>query len=232
MSYQSIFSRYELKYVITVKQKEQILQATREYMKLDDYGRTTIRNLYFDTDNYRLIRRSIEKPVYREKLRIRCYKKVDDEDQVFVELKKKHDSIVYKRRIALPYKEAYEWLCENHHINIKTQIVREIEYFKEYYETLKPLVYISYDREAYNAINERDFRVTFDENILWRQTDLSLKDKAYGNKIIDEGYVLMEIKTLEAIPLWMSHILTKEKIYKTPFSKYGHAYEEIISEID
>lgn len=57
-------------------------------MALDEYGRTTIRNLYFDTDNYRLIRRSIDKPAYKEKLRVRSYKQADADSTVFVELKK------------------------------------------------------------------------------------------------------------------------------------------------
>ena len=61
MAFQTVFKRYELKYLLTRAQKERILEAMEPYMALDKYGRTTIRNIYFDTDNYRLIRRSIEK---------------------------------------------------------------------------------------------------------------------------------------------------------------------------
>lgn len=233
MSYQNVFSRHELKYLITKEQKEIIIQETKENMKLDDYGRTIIQNLYFDTDNYRLIRHSIEKPLYKEKLRMRSYRKIiNDNDTVFVEMKKKYDSIVYKRRMEMPYNEAYMWLCNKKKVSKDTQIIKELEYFIQYYETLKPHVYIAYEREAYIGNKERDFRVTFDENILWRQEKLSLKEEIYGNSIIDKDYVLMEIKTSESIPLWMTNILTKEKIYKVPFSKYGHAYEDIISDID
>ncbi len=233
MSYQNVFKRHEIKYLITEKQKNRIIENTREYMKLDEYGKTTIQNLYFDTDNYRLIRHSIEKPVYKEKLRIRSYKKLEEDNElVFVEMKKKYDSIVYKRRIELPYNQACGWLSKKKKIDVDTQIAREIDYFINYYENLKPHVYISYDREAYTAFNEKDFRVTFDENVLWREEKLSLKEDIYGKPIIDKGYVLMELKTYAAIPLWLTHILTEEKIYKIPFSKYGHAYEDIINTID
>lgn len=74
MAYQSVFKRYELKYMLTKEQKQKVLEAMDPYMALDQYGRTTIRNIYFDTDNYRLVRRSIEKPAYKEKLRIRSYR--------------------------------------------------------------------------------------------------------------------------------------------------------------
>ena len=110
MSFQTVFQRYELKYLLTQEQKKKILQAMAPYMELDQYGRTTIRNLYFDTGNYRLARHSIEKPSYKEKLRVRSYSQADPESPVFVELKKKYRNVVYKRRIALPEKEAMEWL--------------------------------------------------------------------------------------------------------------------------
>lgn len=66
MAYQNVFQRYELKYMLTKEQKKKILAAMEPYMALDQYGRTTIRNIYFDTDNYRLIRHSIEKTAYKE----------------------------------------------------------------------------------------------------------------------------------------------------------------------
>ena len=101
MAFQTVFKRYELKYMLTLEQKEKILQVMANYMKLDKYGRTTIRNIYFDTDNYRLIRRSIEKPAYKEKIRIRSYSQATADSTVFVELKKKYQKVVYKRRLPL-----------------------------------------------------------------------------------------------------------------------------------
>lgn len=235
MAYQAIFKRYELKYMLTLEQKKRLLEAMEPYMALDQYGRTTIRNIYFDTDTYRLIRRSIEKPVYKEKLRIRSYKKADSDSPVFVELKKKYDSVVYKRRLSLPEHTAMEWICGPKDFETSlaagatdTQIAAEIDYFKDFYETLHPTVFLSYEREAYYTRDGSDFRVTFDDNILCRQDDLTLTADPGGTPILEDGKVLMEIKTAGGIPLWMTNVLTKEQIYKTAFSKYGTAYQKII----
>ena len=136
MGFQTVFQRYELKYLLTPEQKEKVLAAMQPYMKLDKYGRTTIRNLYYDTDTYLLIRRSIEKPEYKEKLRIRSYSRTSADSVVFVELKKKYKHVVYKRRVSLPYAEATAWLSGESHTEKHTQIADEIDYFMELYGTL------------------------------------------------------------------------------------------------
>lgn len=228
MAIQTVFKRHELKYMLTLEQKEKILQAMQPHMELDEYGRTTIRNLYFDTDDYLLIRRSIEKPEYKEKLRIRSYSKADSDSSVFVELKKKYKHVVYKRRIVLPEKEAMEWLNRENHCEKKTQISEEINYFLDYYKTLHPTAFLSYEREAYYAKDSSDFRVTFDDNVLFRQEDLSLGAEVYGTSLLPEDMVLMELKCSGGIPLWMTKVLSEEKIYKTSFSKYGAGYRTII----
>ena len=228
MAVQTVFRRYELKYLLTMAQKETVLKAMQPYMTLDKYGRTTIRNLYYDTDSYLLIRRSIEKPAYKEKLRIRSYSQTDDNSTVFVELKKKCKHVVYKRRISLPYTDATAWLSREKHPAKHTQIANEIDYFLDYYGSLHPTVFLSYERKAYYCNDGSDFRVTFDDNILCRQEDLSLESEVYGTPILPEGKVLMEIKCSGGIPLWMTQVLSKERIYKTSFSKYGTAYGMLI----
>lgn len=228
MAEQSIFKRYEMKYMMTKKQRRYVLEAMLPYMKLDDYGHTTIRNIYFDTDDFRLVRRSIEKPVYKEKLRIRSYKQVCGDDKVFIELKKKYDGVVYKRREALSFDETNRWLYTKKDFPKDTQIGREIDYFFEFYNGLKPKVFLSYEREAFYSTDGSDFRVTFDENILARQEELSLSKEVWGQKLIDNDCVLMEIKTPGGIPLWMVKVLSEQGIYKTSFSKYGTAYQKMI----
>ena len=198
------------------------------YMQLDKYGRTTIRNLYFDTDDYLLIRRSIEKPIYKEKLRLRSYAQAGEEIPVYVELKKKYDDVVYKRRIATTNEQAIAWLCQGEKPPKDTQIAREIDYVRRFYENLKPRVYLSYQREAYYCTDGSDFRVTFDDDILCRQDALSLTEPAYGTPILPQDKVLMELKCSGAIPLWMSRFLSQEKIYKSSFSKYGTVYQMLI----
>lgn len=228
MAHQIKFERNELKYLITIEQKNKILKTINQFMKLDEYGRTTIRNIYFDTPDYRLIRRSIEKPIYKEKLRIRSYKKAEDQSIVFVEVKKKYNSIVYKRRVALPIEDAMEWICKKKKLSNENQITREIEYFVKYYDNLQPTVFLTYEREAYYCKENSDLRVTFDENILYRNYDVDLHNEVYGEEVLDKNYSVMEIKCSYGIPLWLTSLLSKEKIFKTSFSKYGTAYKKIL----
>ena len=227
LAYQSIFKRYELKYLLTRQQYERVQQVMVAHMAPDDYGRTTIRNLYFDTPDYRLIRRSLEKPVYKEKLRLRSYARTQPDTPVFVELKKKFQGVVYKRRLSLPEQQASAWLA-GAACPVDTQIAREISYFREYYGNLSPTVFLCYDRVAWYCRDGGDFRVTFDERILCRREDLTLSGDAEGIPILDERYVLMEVKTSGGIPLWMTAFLTREGICKASFSKYGTAYRELI----
>lgn len=232
MKYQAVFKRYEIKYLITREQKEAILAAMAPHMSLDQYGKSTIRNIYFDTDDYILARHSIAKPDFKEKLRIRSYKKADERSEVFVELKRKCDHIVYKRRIALPEEDAMKWVegdrsnfIEGECRAASTQVTDEIEYFCSIYPGLRPTVYLSYDREAYKMNDGSDFRVTFDSNIRSRDYDISLESDAYGTELLDDDKVLMELKCSGGIPLWMTEALSKGHIYKTSFSKYGTAYK-------
>lgn len=227
MAYQAVFKRYELKYLLSVEQKHIILEAMRRHTEPDEYGRTVIRNLYYDTDNYRLIRRSLEKPEYKEKLRVRSYSLATEESTVFVELKKKYHGVVYKRRISLPEREASAWLGRCVSAPKVTQISREIDYFLNFYGEIKPRAFISYEREAYRELYG-DLRVTFDSDILFRQSDLSLKEDIYGEPILDGGLVLMELKCSGGLPLWMVRALSENRVYKTAFSKYGAAYEKLI----
>lgn len=227
MAVQTVFKRYELKFLLTAEQKMRLLPEIEKRMCLDKYGRTLIKNLYFDTDTYRLIRRSLEKPDYKEKLRIRSYGNTSPDSTVFVELKKKYNGVVYKRRIPMAEQEAMTWFrgWEN---APQSQIAEEIRYFAGYYETLHPTVFLSYEREAYYCKDGSDFRLTFDDHILCRQEDLSLCAENYGTTLLPEGSVLMEVKCPGGIPLWLTSLLSREKLYKTSFSKYGTAYQTMI----
>lgn len=223
MKNQMIFKRHEGKYMLTTDDYEKIKQAFAEHMTADKHGKSTICSLYYDTPDFRLIRRSIEKPVYKEKLRIRSYGVATPESTVFVELKKKYQKVVYKRRIALPERDAMKYL-ETGEIAEHSQVVNEIDYFQSFYQSLAPSMLLMYDREAYYCKEDKDFRVTFDTNVLWRNYDLTLSKGIFGRPLLEPNIVLMEVKTSEAIPLWFVEILSKNKLYKTSFSKYGTAY--------
>ena len=244
MGYQAVFKRYEIKYMVTAEQKDRILKAMEPYMEMDKFGRSTVRNIYFDTDDFVLARHSIAKPDFKEKLRIRSYAKADSDSTVFVELKRKFDGVVYKRRVGLPEADAMKWMTGSddpavmHGLSAgSSQVTSEIRYFKNMYCGLKPVLYLSYDREAYRmkkgasaADGGTEFRVTFDCNILCRESDLNLRSEAYGTSMLQDGVFLMELKCPGAIPLWMTKILSEENIYKTSFSKYGTAYCSFMDE--
>ncbi len=228
MSVQTTFKRYEIKYLMTKQQKQRVLLAMKPFMKLDDFGHSTIRNIYFDTPDYRLIRRSLEKPAYKEKLRIRSYKAVQPGDLVFVELKKKYDSVVYKRRLTISDRQARLSFENNLPLPVQSQIGNEIAYFRSYYGNLAPAVFLTYEREAFYELDGGDFRVTFDENILFRDSDFSLGSEICGLPLLNEDMCLMEIKTAGGIPLWMCDVLTELSLQKTSFSKYGAAYQQMM----
>ena len=233
MAYQTVFKRYEIKYLITREQQAKILRAIEPYMVPDRSGKSTIRNIYFDTDDHILARHSIAKPDFKEKLRIRSYSQAAPDSTVFVELKRKFDHVVYKRRIALPESDAMKWTqaCSQDSSRSSSgtagQMASEIDYFLSYYGSLRPAVFLSYDRLAYR-MTDGDFRITFDENILFRDYDLSLTSDVYGTPLLEDGKILMELKCSGGLPLWLVKVLSEEHIYKTSFSKYGKAYAEHI----
>ncbi|HOO49333.1 MAG TPA: polyphosphate polymerase domain-containing protein [Saccharofermentans sp.] len=224
MTYQSTFKRYEFKYILESAQKLALMDALEGRMKIDSYGRTTIRNIYFDTDNFRLIRLSLDKPSYKEKLRVRSYKKIENDDEVFVELKKKCESIVYKRRVSVPETLAMDWLVAGGNQPGSSQVEDEIEYFREFYKEISPKVFISYEREAFYSTDNTNIRLTLDSNILARDYDLSLRYGVHGDSIIDEDKTILEVKVSDTIPMWLIRFLRDNNIQKTSFSKYGMYY--------
>lgn len=235
MNEQTVFQRYEQKYLLSHTQYQQLMEHLPMYMHIDQYGKSKIHNIYFDTNHYLLIRRSIEKPTpYKEKLRLRCYGSLNEESKAFIELKKKYKGIVYKRRLILPLNDAEAYLYNG--IPPQTvpdpQIAGEIDWFLHFYENLQPTMAISYDRTAYYGLEDPLLRVTFDENILWRQEDLDIKHPPSGNSLLMPGEYLMEVKCAEAMPLWMAEAFSALQIFPASFSKYGNAYKTMLKKTE
>ena len=228
MSYADVFKRYEIKFILNPKQKQMLMNVMKDHMQPDEYGRTTIRNVYYDTPDYFLIRNSLEKPRYKEKLRVRSYEKVSPDDKVYVEIKNKYDGIVYKRRTAVKQYQAEEWLAGQTGQPFISQIADEIEYFRRFHRDLSPACYLSYEREAYYSKDGSGMRLTLDENILGRVYDMTLIAGAYGECVLPSDLTLMELKVSEAIPLWMIRFLTDNRINKVSFSKYGTFFKNNI----
>ena len=220
---QSCFKRYEKKYCLTLAQQQAILQEMQPYMKKDAYGQYTICNLYYDTDDWRLIRTSLEKPLYKEKLRVRSYGTPAPDGNVFVEIKKKYDGVVYKRRITARADEAdflVSGFCPAGQLG---QIGREIQWFQQRNRT-RPKVFIGYDRLAFAGIDDPELRITFDTNIRWRTTQLELCAGDHGAPLLPDDRVLLEVKLPGVCPLWLAHALAETGAVPVSFSKYGSCY--------
>lgn len=222
MGIQYSFRRYEKKYFLSPRQQEQLLQRIAPYMKEDAFGSYTICNIYYDTPDWRLIRASLEKPAYKEKLRVRSYGVPTETDRVFVELKKKFNGVVYKRRITTEVPQVEPLLCGS--TEAKCQIGREIQWFQRQNRT-QPRVFIGYDRLAFAGQEDPQLRLTFDTNLRWRDTQLDLCMGDWGAPILQGEDILMELKLPEACPLWLTHALTEVGAFPTSFSKYGTCYK-------
>lgn len=221
------FRRVEKKYFLTPQQYQQMCVGMAAYMQADQHARYTIGNLYYDTENYALIRTSLEKPVYKEKLRIRSYGVPGDRDKVFVELKKKYDGVVYKRRVLMEAAAAQRYLSHGIRPENEEQIHHEIDWFMHLYQP-DPRVFIGYEREAYAGIELPDLRITFDTGLRWRIDHLDLQQGQAGTLLLPPDQILMEIKIPGAAPVWLARLLSELKVYPTSFSKYGTYYKQQI----
>lgn len=223
----NVFKRYEKKYMLNEETYQKLLQQLQNSITKDHFGLHTICNIYYDTENYDLIRTSLEKPLYKEKLRLRSYGIPKFNDTVYVELKKKYDGVVFKRREELPLEEAKSYLLNRNPLKKSSQIIQEIDWFLQMYHPI-PKVLIAYDRTAFFGNEDSNLRITFDEKIRFRQNCLDLSQGDWGEPILSPGAVLMEIKIPGAMPLWLNSILTKLELFPTSFSKYGTCYREKI----
>ncbi|MDO5397497.1 MAG: polyphosphate polymerase domain-containing protein [bacterium] len=230
-----IFNRYEHKYKMDMDAFHKVLEVMDEHMELDkhcaNHSLYTIANIYYDTPDNTLIRESLSKPVYKEKMRLRSYGVPGMNTKVFLEIKKKFNGLVNKRRTTLKLDEAYDFIKSGISPEIKdymnAQVVHELEYFMQRY-SLSPKVYIAYDRLAYFEKGNDDLRISFDTNIRTRRHDVALENGDYGTKLISDDIRLMEIKTSSAMPLWLCKMLSDLNLRKTSFSKYGTEYQNML----
>ena len=231
-----VFNRYEHKYLLDRDTFKKVIAVMDANMYIDSYNIDhkpyTVSNIYYDTDDDFLIRSSLLSPVYKEKLRLRSYGVPKKDGKVFLEIKKKYNGLVNKRRTTLVLNEAYDFVktgkapVRKDYMN--AQVVKEIEYFLSIY-SLKPKLYLAYDRIAYFSKDESDLRISFDMNIRSRRYNVGLECGDYGQQLLKDGVYLMEIKTSLAKPLWLTHMLTELDIRKNSFSKYGTEFKNYIN---
>lgn len=227
---QEVFRRIEKKYIVDEPTYEKLIKKLDGHFVKDRYYKSTICNIYYDTPSHQLVRNSIEKPVYKEKLRVRSYGVPNNEDMVFVELKKKYKGVVYKRRIEMTLAQTRDFFAGKEVPHNNPQIENELKYFLKFYEGIAPAMYLSYDRLAYCGAEDPSLRLTFDTHILYREEQKELDKGIWGKELLPAGVRVMEIKIPNAMPLWLSVILDKLEIYPASFSKYGTAYLNEFSE--
>ena len=221
----AVMKRVEMKYLLRPEQTEYLRRRLEGHMQVDEFGLTAIASLYYDTPDYRLIRTSVEKPLFKEKIRLRSYGLASETSPVFLELKRKAYGVVYKRRVQTTIPLVSRFFAGDGDICAGGQINREITTFRDYYRTLVPACLIIYDRTAYFEPGG-DLRLTIDNAPRYRTDELTLTRSMDGVPLLPEGWTVLEIKVQQAMPLWLTGILSEGHIYKGSFSKYGEAYRQ------
>lgn len=221
----NIFKRHELKFMLTAEKQRLIYEEIAQKVPRDTFGKYLVQSLYFDTSNWDVIRRSIDKPIYKEKMRLRCYNVPGEHDTMYLELKKKYRGIVYKRRISFPAARLKGETPWDITAADDSQIGRELAYYLRV-NPVTEKAHISYDRDAFGA--DENLRITFDSNIRFRTDMLDYSNPKAGLEILDEGLSIMEIKSISSMPLWLSRSLSKFEIFPRSFSKYGVGYKKYI----
>ncbi len=224
-----VMQRYELKYLMDAGQADALRRRLEGRMQIDEYGLTSIASLYYDTPDARLVRASLEKPAFKEKLRLRAYGPADGTTTVFLELKRKCGGVVYKRRVPTTLPEAARFFAGGELAGGDAQIRRELAYFRDFYGTLAPACLIIYDRTAYFE-PDGSLRLTIDEAPRFRTGDLRLTDLTDARPLLAPGRCILEVKAQGAVPLWLSAALSENGIFKSSFSKYGEAYRQTRTE--
>ena len=227
---QEVFKRTEKKYLLQKGTYEKLIFRLNQYMEHDKYFESNIMSLYYDTPDYRLIRQSLDKPVFKEKIRLRTYGVPNADSTAFLEYKRKYKGVVYKRRTFMALDDILRFIDGEKVEENNPQIENELRYAFKYYEGLAPKMLISYHRFSFFGKDDKNLRITIDDNILYRGYDLDLTEGIYGRELLAEGQRLMEIKIPDAMPLWLSHILDELKIFPTSYSKYGTAYTRLLIE--
>lgn len=219
---QTVFKRTEIKYLVSDAQRQRLEDAMVGRMAPDAHGPSTVRNVYLDTPTHLLARRSMDHPPYKEKLRVRRYGDPVPGTDVFLELKKKCEGVVYKRRATLSPERARCLVAGT--VEPRGQIERELAFSLARYQGICPQMYLAYDREAFYDPCDHEFRMTFDRGVRCRWNDVSLDGPDEGLALLPEGVSILEVKAGLGMPLWLADLLARERIYKSSFSKYGQAW--------
>lgn len=224
---QKAFKRVETKYIVDKAILAQLEKDLTVYMRADDYAHSTITNIYFDNSNFDMIQDAIAKKGGREKVRMRLYDKLPTaKSTAFLEIKKKEAGVGFKYRMTASPKVAEHvvtrGLVDNRQAD--EQVLGELEGLRARYGTLYPMMYIYYERSSYKGREDKDVRVTIDQNLLYRDHAVGYQKGRFGQNLLDPKKAIIEIKVPDVMPDWLAEILAKYDLEQGSFSKYGTAY--------
>ena len=218
---QLTFERRELKYVLDDEMRRRLERACAAHMVPDEHGDSTVRSVYLDTPSLEIARTCEEHPTYREKLRLRAYGEPQAGEPVFLELKKKLGSVVYKRRVQTSQQVALELVGGAR--PPANQIEREIAAAARRHEGIGPIAYLAYDRCAFYEQGNRDLRMTYDRRVRVRWDMPSLDVTNGTEQLLEDGLSVLEIKTSRALPGWLVYAISSLGLRQQRWSKYGTA---------
>jgi hypothetical protein len=235
--------RQEKKYLLKADACEKLFSLLGDALRMDERGRTRISNLYLDTPDHLLIRRSVEKPDFKEKLRVRTYGTVCDEDHsAFLEIKRKCLGTVYKRRVRMTLREARglveagaiprsPYQGDAARVALNRQIMRELQWALTHYGALAPTLAVGYERCAYTyRADDGSLRLTLDRDLRW--CEAAWERDGYdgrGCQLLSSGACLMELKASAPLPPSLTHALDQLELYPRSFSKVGRSYEALMA---
>lgn len=226
------FNRYELKYVLHVRQVEPLVRDLLHFMAPDEHadadGAYRVTSLYYDSPDLHFYRAKLDGLRYRRKLRIRVYpgvRGIDETTPAFVEIKQRMNQTVQKRRVVLPLRAAIE-----HCAGVRDAVAgrdpadvavgSEIQYMVRALR-LRPTCIVTYRRRAFvGSRYERGMRLTFDTRIEGRTTVLDLTAPARGRPLLPETAVVMEIKVDDRVPDWTTSLVARHECRLQRLSKY------------
>ena len=238
------FQRFEFKYFLPKHRVPQLVAALRQHMIWDPFydaskkGTYHVNSLYFDTPGYDCFWDKEAGVADRKKLRLRYYGDLENGDSpVYVEIKRKKDALILKDRVGVrasetagPALQAKLARLRAGKANPNAEFTEELAWFLRR-NSLRPKLFISYDRTALEAKRNREFRVSIDQNIQAREQFGLVPGKKSMAKIYPHG-VVFEIKYQNILPAWFQRVLQKFELQRLAFSKYANAIRHVIPEFD
>lgn len=240
-----VFSRYECKYLVPVRQLDSIRRWLAPFIKPDkmadpDNGNAyTLASIYLDSPDLRLYRMTVDGLKNRFKLRIRSYSDAS-EAPLYFEIKRRVDQVILKSRVEVAREVWLDVLDGRVRPSsvMEGKDLRHMESFMDLHAKLhaRPILHNRYVREAYQSHELDPVRITFDTQLCYiptPDTNLRLDDPRWRpvpvNQMCEyplwrhmpEHAVIMEVKFTNAFPAWVAAMTQAFQLQKLSVPKYN-----------